>query len=54
MLGIILFLTLFSVSLKMVSAPSTTENIIGLLILMVVTFIMLETKFLTKIKIKKK
>lgn len=50
---LIAFISLFNCGLRMVSAPSSIENIIGFLILVLIVYFSFSTKCLTKFFKKK-
>lgn len=50
----ILFMTLLTLGLNMVSEPNTIENVIGFFIIVAIVLISIETKCLTLINFKKK
>lgn len=51
-LWLILFLTLFDVGFKMISSPSTIENVTGFFTIMAMVVISIKTRCLTNIKFK--
>ena len=50
----ILFMSLLTLGLNMVSEPNTIENVIGFFIIVAIVLISIETKCLTLINFKKK
>lgn len=53
-LWFVLFFALLGVGLKMISNPSTIENVIGFFIVVATVVISIKTEFLTAIKFNKK
>lgn len=52
-LWFIIFMVILTITLKLISAPNTTENLLGVVILIVTVVLSFKTQFLTKIKFKK-
>ena len=51
--GFLLWMFSISLGFDMISKPNTVENIIGFFIVIIVTLLMFNTKFLTIIRLKK-
>lgn len=52
-LGIIIWLFVITISLELVTMPNTLCNILGFFLVILIAYLMIETRILTKITIKK-
>ena len=50
----VIFTTLITLGLEMISAPNTIENVIGFFMVVAISYLSVKTKCLTAIKLKRK